>query len=125
MLNFSNKKAQFFILTAVTIIGVFYGLSKYLNPYSFIDTSKAVQGNEVFFFNNVKDKAIKTVEIGGTDEELKDHLNLYKNFVEDVARDYGYILNFNYRIYADRVDFSMYLQSQKVRLYSDFSVNRP
>jgi hypothetical protein len=124
MLNLSNK-AQFFILTTVIIVGVFYGLSKYLNPYSFIDTSKAVEGDEVFFFNNVKDKAIKTVQIGGTYDELDNHLSEYRNFAQNVSRDNEFILNLNYKINANTVDFSMSLQSQKMRLYSNFTVARP
>jgi hypothetical protein len=124
MLNLSSKKAQFFILTTVVIVGVFYTLSKHINPYAFIDTSKAASGSETFFFDNVKEKAIKTVQISnGT--ELESNLNQYKNFVERMASDKGYSLNFDYEILENTVDFHVVLTSERMSLEADFTENRP
>jgi hypothetical protein len=124
MLNLSSKKAEFFILTTVVIVGVFYTLSKYINPYAFIDTSKAVAGSETFFFDNVKEKAIKTVNISLHDYgNLTANLNAYKNFVEKMASDEGYNLNFNYNVSTGKVDFNMILISEKMTLKSNFTVN--
>ena len=124
MLNLSNKKAQFFILTTVVIVGVFYTLSKYINPYAFIDTSKAASGGETFFFDNVKEKAIETVRISN-ENELGTNLNEYKIFVEKMASDKGYSLNFNYEILITTVDFHMILTSERMTLKTDFTTNRP
>jgi len=124
MLNLSNKKAQFFILTTVVIVGVFYTLSKYINPYAFIDTSKAASGGETFFFDNVKEKAIETVRISN-ENELRTNLNEYKIFVEKMASDKGYSLNFNYEILITTVDFHMILTSERMTLKTDFTTNRP
>jgi len=126
MLNLSNKKAQFFILTTVVIVGVFYTLSKYINPYAFIDTSRAASGSETFFFDNVKEKAIKTVEISN-ETELESNLNQYKNFVEEMASEKGYNLNFKYNIISTGpsiVDFNMILISERMTLKSNFTVIR-
>jgi len=124
MLNSSSKKAQFFILTTVVIVGVFYTLSKYINPYAFIDTSKAASGSETFFFDNVKEKAIETVNIGYPDE-LPSNLNQYKNFVEKMASDKGYSLNFDFENTTTTVDFHMVLTSERMTLKADFTVYRP
>ena len=124
MLNLSSKKAQFFILTTVVIVGVFYTLSKYINPYAFIDTSQAASGSETFFFDNVKEKAIKTVRISN-ETQLESNLNQYKNFVEKMASDKGYSLSFDYEILATTVDFHMILTSERMTLKADFTEDRP
>jgi hypothetical protein len=125
MRNLFNKKAQFFILTTVVIVGVFYTLSKYINPYAFIDTSRTASGTETFFFDNVKEKAIKTVKISLPDDgNLTANLMNYKNFVEKMASDRGYNFNFNYNVSTLKVDFSMTLISERMTLKSNFTVAR-
>lgn len=124
MPSLSSKKAQFFILTTVVIVGVFYALSKYITPYAFVDTSKAAVGGETFFFDNVKDKAIKTVKVSAPDE-LPTNLQTYKNFVEKMASDKGYSLVFDYVNDTYSVNISMILMSERMTLKSDFTVSRP
>ncbi len=126
MLSLSSKKAQFFILTAVVIVGVFFTLSKYITPYAFVDTSRAVDAGEIFFFDNVKEKAIKTVEIiNSTDDtELNNTLQEYKTLVQEVAADKGFNLVFDYRINTETVNVTMILTSEKSILKSDFSIPR-
>ena len=123
MPNSSSKKAQFFILTTVVIVGVFYTLSQYINPYAFIDTSKAASGSEAFFFDNVKEKAIKTVQISNPDEgNLTANLEEYKQFVEKMASDKGYSLIFDYDVdWPNDVDFHMVLTSERMTLKADFT----
>jgi hypothetical protein len=123
-LNLFGKKAEFFILTTVVIVAVFYALSRYVNPYAFIDTSKAASTGETFFFDNIKDKAIKTVEISNP-SDLSVNLKTYKNFVEGSASDKGYNMIFNYTVDVNEVDVHMILSSQKYNLLSDFTVIRP
>ncbi len=124
MLNSSSRKAQFFVLTAVMIIGIFYTLSKYINPYAFIDTSGAAEGSEEFFFDNVKEKAIRTVEIANS-TKLNETLETYKNFVEKLASDKGYNLVFYYDVNQTHVNINMVLMSQRKTLRSSFSIPKP
>jgi len=128
MLNFSSKKAEFFILTTVVIVGVFYSLSKYINPCAFVDTSKAASEGETTFFDNVKEKAIKTVEISPPDE-LNSNLNDFKNFVEDMASERGYNLGFYYwnktEATGNYVYIDMVLTSEKYTLKGNFTVVKP
>ncbi len=121
MPSFSSKKAEFFILTTVVIVGVFYTLSKYINPYAFIDTSKAAVGEETFFFDNVREKAIKTVDISDPDN-LSPNLKRYRDFVEETASEKGYNLFFTYNISASSVYINMVLTSQKYTLKTNFTV---
>ncbi len=124
MLNLSNRKAQFFILTSVVIIGLFYSLSRYINPFSFIDTSKGIRGDETFFFDNVKEKTVKTVQISSPDE-LENNMKKFREFTQNVAAENGYVLAYVYSISDQSVNVSMTLKSQKAELKSDFTVQRP
>jgi hypothetical protein len=124
MPSLSSRKAQFFVLTTVVIVGVFYTLSKYINPYAFVDTSRAASGSETFFFDNVKEKAVKTVNISSP-EDLESNLARYKNFVENMASEKGYKLIFNYTIGVNDVDVSMILVSEKLTLKSNFDIPIP
>ncbi len=124
MPNLSSRKAQFFILTTVVIVGVFYSLSKSINPYSFIDTSRAAYGGEILFFDNVRDKAVKTVRISDSSNFLN-NLQTYKNYIEGLAVKKGYNLEFYYANATDDVEINMILTSQKYTLRSNFTVSRP
>ena len=120
MLN--SNKAQFFILTTVVIIGVFYTMSRYINPYSFIDTSEPYKGTEILMFDNIVNKAIKTIEISNT-TNIANHMSMYKDFVENKTADQGYVLNFNYTIDGSEVNVSMFLISETKTLKTSFSEN--
>lgn len=124
MPNLSSKKAQFFILTTVVIVAVFYSLSRSINPYAFVDTSTAVYGGEFLFFDNVKSKAIETVRISDS-AELISNLDTYKNFVEDVGSKRGYNLAFDYTNTTTVVKINMILTSQKYTLRGNFTIQRP
>lgn len=124
MPKLSSKKAQFFILTTVVIVGVFYSLSKSIDPYTFVDTSDAAYGEEILFFDNVKDKSIKTVRISNPGELLS-NLEEYKNFIEEVASNRGYNLVFYYTNTTDSVKINMVLTSQKYSLRANFTIPRP
>ncbi len=124
MPKLSSKKAQFFILTTVVIVGVFYSLSKSIDPYTFVDTSDAAYGEEILFFDNVRDKSIKTVRISNPGELLS-NLEEYKNFIEEVASNRGYNLVFYYTNTTDSVKINMVLTSQKYSLRANFTIPRP
>ncbi len=126
MHNLSSKKAQFFILTAVIIVGVFFTLSKYISQHSFIDTSEAVSGAEVFMFENIVDKANKTVQISNV-TNIQTRLSTYSDFVEEIAADRGYRLAFNYTVDlgVPLATFNISLMSEKYTLSTGFSESIP
>ncbi|MBL7169648.1 MAG: hypothetical protein ISS48_01345 [Candidatus Aenigmarchaeota archaeon] len=124
MRNLLSKKAQFFILTAVMIVGVFFTLSKYINQYSFIDTSKAVEGAEIFILENIVGKANKTVQISNT-LNFNSRLTTYKDFVGNMVADRGYTLSFNFTNITDLAVFNITLMSERYTLRSEFSETIP
>lgn len=125
MPNLFNK-AQFFILTAVVFAGVFYVLSKYITPYSFVDTSKYANSPEIFLFNNIKEKAIKTVKITqqNNPNQLVNNLISYRDYVKKVASENGYILFFEFDNTTTTVSFNITLSSDRMTLNSSFVVPR-
>ncbi len=125
MLSLSNK-AQFFVLTAVVFAGFFYTISKYLNPYSFVDTSTYANSPEIFLFNNIKEKAIKTVRITqqNNPDDLVNNLIAFRDYAQKVARDNGYILFFEFDNTTTTVSFNISLSSERMTLSSSFVVRR-
>ena len=122
----SSNKGQFYVLTSVVIVGFFFLLSKYVNPYSFIDSSKSITDDEIFFFNNVRDKAEKAVMVSGLDDStLNRNLNNFGTLAKDTAGEKGYIFLVRHRIDPVRVNFTMFLISDKYTLNSSFTINRP
>ena len=119
-----SNKAQFFILTTVMVVGVFFTLSKYVNEYSFIDTSESVEGAEVFMFENIKEKAIETIQISNV-TNVDARLSSYESFVEKMVADKGYTLEFEYRINSGIASFNMTLMSEKYILNSYSSETIP
>jgi hypothetical protein len=120
----SSNKGQFYILLAVVIVGFFFLLSKYVNPYSFIDTSKPITDDEIFFLNNIKDKSEKIV-LESAPSHLNMNLNNFTKTAKDLAEDIGYIFAMSHRIHPNQVNFTIALISEKYVLNSTFLTPRP
>lgn len=80
-----RNKAQFFILSAIVIVGILYFISRWLEPHTIIDTSTVASSEELFIFNNIAEKARIVLSTGTSPEELKYNLEEYKAFVENYA----------------------------------------
>ena len=122
----SSRKAQFFILSAFAIVSVLYFVSRWIEPYTIIDTSAVALREEPFVFNNIREKAVELVETTKNCDELAYNLDEYKNFVKDFASMKNLDLTFNYTIDAPcsdsvlRTTFYMKLVSSTMRLESSF-----
>lgn len=123
-----SRKAQFFILSAVAIIGILYFLSRWLEPSTITDTSAVVLMEEPFIFNNIKEKAVETVEKSKSCEELKYNLDEYKKFVDSYVIKKGEIVlqyHFIAPCYENPptpavVEFTLNLTTPKAKLGSIF-----
>ncbi len=122
-------KAQFIVLTGFVIVSVFYLVSRWLEPYTIIDTSMVVMGDETFIFNNIKQEALDVVAESKDCKELVNNLEEYKHYVEDYAFK-KLIVYFDYSIetpcfqrdpqYPVLVLFNMTLRSSNVRITDIF-----
>jgi hypothetical protein len=126
-----SRKAQFYILSAVAIIGILYFLSRWLEPTSIVDTSSIAISDEPFVFNNIKEKTTDIVKLSKDCEELRDNLAEYKQFVENYALEKGYKLDFYYSYPSCNpsgiaVDFEISMTSTRMTISSlTFSVPWP
>ena len=129
-----SQKAQFFVLSALIIVGILYFISQWLEPYTIIDTSAVATSDELFIFNNIKSKAKETVRISKSTEELTYNLQEYKNFIENYAFEKGK-LYLSYEIISPYpageedfpviVLFNITLKSPNKRLESEFEAFWP
>ena len=92
----SRHKAQFFVLSAVAIVTILFFVSRLLEPLAITDTSQAALGQEIFVFNDVREKAFETVKSTTTScQDVLFNLQEFKSTVENYALEQGYFLNFS------------------------------
>jgi ABC-type antimicrobial peptide transport system permease subunit len=77
MLNLSRwkkfskpRKAQFFVLSAFTIVTILYFVSQWIAPYTIPDTSSVALMEEPYIFNNIIEKARSVVKSSQTCETM-------------------------------------------------------
>lgn len=97
-LSTRKKKAQFFVLSAFVIVGILLLISSWIQPYTIVDTSSIVLMQEPFVFNNVKEKAIQTVQLSKSCDDLRYNIDEYANFVNQYSVSKNLNLKFNYSI---------------------------
>jgi hypothetical protein len=120
-----SKKAEFFVVSTVAIVSIFFILSKYMGPQTLVDTSSAVL-NEPFIFDNIVEKAEETVKISKNCEELAYNLDEYKNFVESFFSRQNIKIDLNYTISVPcnnnelKTNFDIQLTSSKVTMRKTF-----
>ena len=124
-----SKKAQFFLLSAFAIVTIAFFVSKWIEPYTIIDTSSVVLRDEAFIFNNIKEKAVTVINGSKNCEDLFYNLEEYKNFVEDYASKKNYKLDFDYYMspcyegssFPVVVETRTRLKSTNMDLYANYS----
>lgn len=121
------SKAQFFILSAFVIIGIMFVLSQFVRPSEIFDTSKTVLMDEVYIFNNIKEKSVEVVKISGSCNNLRLNIDEYKSFIKDFLVQRNAFLNYSYEIIqpcdnaVHFTSFSMTLNTPRVSMTSHFS----
>lgn len=124
-----SRKAQFFILSAFSIVSLLYLVSNWIRPFSIIDTSSVVLMEEPFVFNNIKEKAIDTVKISKDCEDLSYNLQEYKSFAEKFGIEKNFVITIDYTIQSctstdTTVNFNVVsLKSIRMYMNSSFSVS--
>ena len=77
------SKAQFFMLTGFVIISVFYMVSRWIEPYTVIDTSTVVMVDGPFVFSNIKKEALDIVAESKSCIDMVNNLEEFKYHIED------------------------------------------
>jgi len=133
-----SKKGQFFVLSAFVIVTILYFISRWMEPYTIIDTSQVALIEEPFIFNNIKEKVEYAILGSKNCVELNYNLEEYKFFVESYAYEKGYDADLNYTIAncpeeivpapptsPTVVVFNLTLKSPLVFMVSEFSCGWP
>ena len=132
-----SRKAQFFIISAFTIVSILYFVSKWMEPYTIIDTSTIASMGEPFLFNNIKEKVEYAINGSKNCLDMKYNLEEYKIFTETYALSKGYNLDLNYTVAScpeevvpappspTVVAFRITLKSPNVYLFSQFACGWP
>lgn len=78
---FRRSKAQFFILSAFVMITILFVVSQFIQPTGIFDTASAVLSDDIYTFNNIKEKSISIVKLSEDCDDLRNNLNEYREFV--------------------------------------------
>jgi len=125
-----SRKAQFFVITAFTVVTILYFISQWMEPFTIIDTSSIVWIEEPFIFNNIKEKAEYAINGSKNCADLEYNLEEYRFFAESYASEKGYNLDLNYTsspcyeeppIFPTVVGFKITLRSPLALLASNFT----
>ena len=116
------RKGQFFIVTVVGLVSLFLVMSSLISPQSIKDTSEILTLEEPYFFQNVKEKLIETVQMSDC-VEIEKNLQTFVGFVSKVASEKGYKLYINYEVVECSVHVKMRLLSPRAMLEDEFEVS--
>ena len=126
----SSKKAQFFVLSALIIVSILLLVSRWLEPLSIIDTSSVVLAEESFVFNNVKEKAVSTVQLSNGCEELRYNLDEFNSVLSETFTRKNFKLSLAYEVTQPCVDnilrtkFNLTLDSPSTYITSSFTATK-
>ena len=95
-----SKKAQFFVLSAFSIVAIIFYVNQWTSPYIIVDTSSAILQQEPFVMNNIAEKSRAAVNSSLDCNDLNLNLDEYKNFVEKYAVSKNLKLQFKYTVFA-------------------------
>jgi len=125
MHNLLSSKGQFFIVAAVGIVIILLAMSRIMAPYTIQDLSKPITGEEAYFFNNVNEKLMKTIEMSVEScpppIELEHNLAEYVNFTKKIAAEKGFKLRIDYEITDCSVYGIITLMSERIKMTDTFS----
>ena len=128
MPNSLSSKGQMFMVIVVAVAITLILARAFMNKEAYIKTYEFAFNDEPYFFNNVIEKFIQTIDESEC-IELEDNLKLYTNFVRKVASKMGYSLQISYRVVylsgtCGVLDASFRLASSKAVLTSTFSYRK-
>lgn len=125
----SSQKAQFFILSAFIMITILFVVSQFIQPAGIFDTSSAVLADDIYTFNNIKEKAVSVVKLSESCSDLGFNLNEYKDFLQNVLtqKNERLVFNFDTSACTDQnltTKFYMALSSPRGSEDATFTVSR-
>lgn len=93
-----DRKGQFFILSAFVMVAIMFVVSSFIQPSGVFDTSSAVLLDEVYTFNNIKEKAVSVVKLSDGCADLDGNIDEYKQFIQTFVGQRNARLVFDYTV---------------------------
>ncbi len=127
------KKAQFFLLAAFAIVTILFMINQLVSPSNVFDTSSIALSDEIFMFNNIKQKSVDVAGQSKSCEEIITNLEEFRNIAKDFVLKKGVLL-FEFRLnspcYEDPffpivILFDLKLSSPTANLQSSYFVPWP
>jgi hypothetical protein len=124
-----SRKAQFYILSVVGIVTIFYAIGKSLTTNIIIDTSDVALRNDYFVFNNIVEKTLKTLDASKSCEDLRFNLEEFKSittkaFAPAFRIEYSYsIISCSDSTRSATVSFNITLYSINSEIGTTFTKN--
>lgn len=126
------RKGQFFVLTTVAIVGILFFVGRWTGPLTQVDTSSVVLSEELFTFDNIREKATTVVENSENCSDLSFNIQEYKNFIDNFSKEKNYKISFTYtlspsceQLGAAVAEFTLRIISDKAEASGLFSVTWP
>ncbi|MFB6076327.1 MAG: hypothetical protein ABEK17_04245 [Candidatus Aenigmatarchaeota archaeon] len=86
-----NRKAEFFIISAVIMASILISIQGLFGGYSDVDFTEVIKSRETYIFNSIKNE-IK--EISGNDcDDLRMKLVEFRDMTENQVKERGYDFN--------------------------------
>lgn len=128
----SVRKGQFFVLTTVAIVTVLFFVGRWIDPLTQADASDMAEMEELFTFDNIREKTSTVVKNSENCDDLDYNLQEYKKFIDDFARDKNYKISFAYSLTPSceqfesaAVELALRIISEKIDAKGVFSVTWP
>ena len=112
-----SRKAQFYIISVVGIVTILYAMGKSLTSSMIIDTSEIAMRNDYFFFNNMVEKTLETLNASKSCEDLRFNLEEFKNIATRAFAP-NFRVEYNYRIISCNETLRTAMVSFDITLYS-------
>ena len=121
-----SRKAQFYIISVVGIVTILYAMGKSLTSSMIIDTSEIAMRNDYFFFNNIVEKTLETLNASKSCEDLRFNLEEFKNiatraFAPNFRVEYSYSINCSDSTRSATVSFNITLYSIDSQIGTNFT----
>ncbi len=126
------RKGQFFVLTTVAVVTILFFVGRWTGPLTQVDTSEIVLSDELFTFDNIKEKTNTVIKNSENCNELNYNLQEYKNFIDNFAREKNYKITFAHvstpcdpELGGAITEVTLKIVSDKVDAKGTFSISWP
>src|SRR5438445_8087024 len=91
----SSRKAEFFLLSVISIVAILFFIGNWIRAITIIDPSSSIINDEYFVFDNVIAKLNETVTFSKNCDDLKYNLEEFRLFLNELGFEKNYRIDAN------------------------------